>query len=85
MLCRLMRRPLLLLALPVVAAAAVACGSEEIDLAKDSANYDGAEIFHQRCAACHSLDYNGVGNHEFDEGIAELKRMQEGGCHPVDG
>ncbi len=31
------------------------------------------------------LDYNGVGNHEFDEGIAELKRMQEGGCHPVDG
>ena len=31
------------------------------------------------------LDYNGVGNHEFDEGIAELKRMQDGGCHPVDG
>jgi 5'-nucleotidase len=31
------------------------------------------------------LDYNGVGNHEFDEGVAELKRMQEGGCHPLDG
>jgi 5'-nucleotidase len=31
------------------------------------------------------LDYNAVGNHEFDEGIAELIRMQEGGCHPVDG
>ena len=31
------------------------------------------------------LDYNGVGNHEFDEGIDELKRMQNGGCHPVDG
>jgi 5'-nucleotidase len=31
------------------------------------------------------LDYNAVGNHEFDEGAAELKRMQEGGCHPVDG
>ncbi len=31
------------------------------------------------------LDYNGVGNHEFDEGAAELTRMQEGGCHPVDG
>ncbi len=31
------------------------------------------------------LDYNGVGNHEFDEGIDELLRMQEGGCHPVDG
>jgi 5'-nucleotidase len=31
------------------------------------------------------LDYNGVGNHEFDEGITELQRMQHGGCHPVDG
>ena len=44
------------------------------------------------------LDYNGVGNHEFDEGIQELLRMQYGnmrgpeyrparrdGCHPVDG
>ncbi len=31
------------------------------------------------------LDYNGVGNHEFDEGIEELHRMQFGGCHPVDG
>lgn len=31
------------------------------------------------------LDYNAVGNHEFDEGIQELVRMQEGGCHPVDG
>jgi 5'-nucleotidase len=25
-----------------------------------------------------------VGNHEFDEGEDELKRMQNGGCHPVD-
>ena len=31
------------------------------------------------------LDYNAVGNHEFDEGWLELKRLQEGGCHPVDG
>ncbi len=31
------------------------------------------------------LDVSGVGNHEFDEGVAELLRMQEGGCHPVDG
>ena len=44
------------------------------------------------------LDYNGVGNHEFDEGITELLRMQYGdqpgfrytpatpdGCHPTDG
>ncbi|HEX4871698.1 MAG TPA: bifunctional metallophosphatase/5'-nucleotidase [Nevskiaceae bacterium] len=31
------------------------------------------------------LDFNAVGNHEFDEGIGELRRMQKGGCHPVDG
>jgi 5'-nucleotidase len=31
------------------------------------------------------LDVSGVGNHEFDEGVTELLRMQEGGCHPVDG
>ena len=31
------------------------------------------------------LDINGVGNHEFDEGAAELLRMQFGGSHPVDG
>ncbi|WIV59734.1 bifunctional metallophosphatase/5'-nucleotidase [Amycolatopsis nalaikhensis] len=26
-----------------------------------------------------------VGNHEFDEGYQELRRMQSGGCHPTDG
>ena len=37
------------------------------------------------------LDVTGVGNHEFDEGVGELQRMQYGdqlggdGCHPVDG
>ncbi len=31
------------------------------------------------------LDFNAVGNHEFDEGLTELLRMQKGGCHPVDG
>ncbi|MFF2040272.1 bifunctional metallophosphatase/5'-nucleotidase [Kitasatospora sp. NPDC058170] len=31
------------------------------------------------------LDVTAVGNHEFDEGAKELTRLQEGGCHPVDG
>ena len=31
------------------------------------------------------LDISGVGNHEFDEGVDELLRMQHGGCHPEDG
>jgi 2',3'-cyclic-nucleotide 2'-phosphodiesterase (5'-nucleotidase family) len=28
------------------------------------------------------LDVSSVGNHEFDEGVTELLRMQHGGCHP---
>ncbi|MCK1615444.1 bifunctional metallophosphatase/5'-nucleotidase [Bradyrhizobium sp. 159] len=31
------------------------------------------------------LAISSIGNHEFDEGKAELLRMQNGGCHPVDG
>jgi 5'-nucleotidase len=31
------------------------------------------------------LDVSSVGNHEYDEGVDELKRLQRGGCHPTDG
>ncbi|NAS25384.1 bifunctional metallophosphatase/5'-nucleotidase [Herbidospora sp. NEAU-GS84] len=31
------------------------------------------------------LATSSAGNHEFDEGYAELKRVMEGKCHPVDG
>jgi 5'-nucleotidase len=31
------------------------------------------------------LALSAVGNHEFDEGAQELRRMQDGGCHPTDG
>lgn len=31
------------------------------------------------------LDFNAVGNHELDHGPAELLRLQQGGCHPIDG
>ncbi|MET9661944.1 bifunctional metallophosphatase/5'-nucleotidase [Streptomyces sp. NPDC006510] len=31
------------------------------------------------------LGVTSVGNHEFDEGPAELRRMVDGGCHPEDG
>ncbi|WIT11275.1 bifunctional metallophosphatase/5'-nucleotidase [Paucibacter sediminis] len=31
------------------------------------------------------LEVTAVGNHEFDNGAAELLRKQHGGCHPVDG
>jgi 5'-nucleotidase len=46
-------------------------------------------IFHDEPAVesleAMGLDVSSVGNHEFDEGTAELLRMQNGGCHPVDG
>jgi len=52
-------------------------------------------LFHDEptIEALNSIGFDdiGVGNHEFDEGIAELQRMQYGsqkggdGCHPVDG
>ena len=31
------------------------------------------------------FDFSAVGNHELDEGLPELMRIQNGGCHPVDG
>jgi 5'-nucleotidase len=31
------------------------------------------------------FDFSAVGNHELDEGLPELRRIQNGGCHPVDG
>jgi len=31
------------------------------------------------------LAVNAVGNHEFDRGVAELLRLQQGGCHPQEG
>jgi len=60
MLFRLMRRPLLLLALPALAAGAVACGSEDIKLSRDDPDYAGAQIFAQRCSGCHTLDVAGA-------------------------
>jgi 5'-nucleotidase len=32
-----------------------------------------------------SVDFASVGNHEFDKGKDELLRIQNGGCHPVEG
>ncbi len=31
------------------------------------------------------LCFSAVGNHEFDRGLAELRRLQDGGCHPATG
>jgi 5'-nucleotidase len=57
------------------------------DLIGGSPAFSG--LFHDEPSAeslnAMGLDVSGVGNHEFDEGVAELLRMQYGGCHPIDG
>jgi cytochrome c551 len=60
MLPALMRRRLALFSLPVLAAGIVACGSEGIDLSKSDPNYEGAQIFVERCSGCHTLKVAGT-------------------------
>jgi mono/diheme cytochrome c family protein len=60
MLPALMRRRLALFSLPVLAAGIVACGSERIDLSKSDPNYEGAQIFAERCSGCHTLKKAGT-------------------------
>ncbi len=71
MLCRLMRRALLLLALPALAVVAAACGKDDIEIASSSPEYRSAEIFAQRCGACHTLDVIG------SEGSADIVNKRE--------
>ena len=60
----LARRPARLAAVLGTAALAVtglaACGEEGVQLAKSNPNYQGAEIFHDHCGACHTLDVAGT-------------------------
>jgi mono/diheme cytochrome c family protein len=60
MLPALMRRPLIMLALPALAVVLIACGSEGIQLAKTNPDYAAAEAFTQHCGACHTLDVAGT-------------------------
>ena len=73
MLSGLMRRPLILLALPALAAVAVACGTEDLDLAKSDPDYTGAEIFVQRCSGCHTLKKAGAQGSAVDANQREYK------------
>ncbi len=59
---RLRRRLLLACALGATAAGLVACGEQGIDLADDETAQirQGAELFNQRCAGCHTLDAAGA-------------------------
>jgi mono/diheme cytochrome c family protein len=42
-------------ALPVGAAVLVACGSQGVQVADNSAYHQGAEVFAARCSGCHTL------------------------------
>jgi mono/diheme cytochrome c family protein len=54
-------RRLMAVAAPVVAALALgACGTEGIDVAQDDPNYEGAVLFAENCAGCHSLEVVGA-------------------------
>jgi mono/diheme cytochrome c family protein len=56
------RSPRLVTAAAAVAAALAvgACGTEGIQLAEDDPLYEGAQIFNENCAGCHSLDVVGA-------------------------
>jgi len=57
---RRVRPRLLALAVAAAALGAGACGEEGIQLAESNPNYDGAEIFQQRCSGCHTLNAAGT-------------------------
>jgi mono/diheme cytochrome c family protein len=64
-----------LLALPVIAAALAlgGCGSEGIQVAEDDPNYEGAVLFDQNCAGCHSLSAAGARGSATDVGSRERR------------
>jgi mono/diheme cytochrome c family protein len=64
-----------LLAVPLIAAAVIigACGSEGIQLAEDDPNFEGAQLFNEHCAGCHTLDAVGSSGSASDVGSRELR------------
>jgi mono/diheme cytochrome c family protein len=54
------RRPLLACALAATAIGLGACGEEGIQVSSNSPDYEGAQIFNENCAGCHSLEAAGA-------------------------
>jgi mono/diheme cytochrome c family protein len=55
-----MGRRLLAAPLIVAALAVGGCGTEGIQLAEDDPNYEGARLFDENCAGCHTLSAAGA-------------------------
>jgi mono/diheme cytochrome c family protein len=60
-------------ALAVAALALGACGSEGIELASGEPNYEGAVLFKENCAMCHSLAVAGAKGSATDVSSRERK------------
>jgi mono/diheme cytochrome c family protein len=70
------RSPRRLLLASVLAAAAVglgACGEQGIQLSQGEPGYEGARIFNENCAGCHTFRYAGAEGSATDVGSRELK------------
>jgi mono/diheme cytochrome c family protein len=59
--------------LTAAALALGACGEKGIELAKNDPNYEGAEIFRENCAGCHTLSVAGTEGSATEIGSRELK------------
>ena len=76
-------RPLittLLAAVAILTVSACGFGSEELSVSKDSAEYDGAVLFADRCSGCHSLDAagaQGTGNRSIRAQGPDLNQRKE--------
>ena len=74
MLATFMARRRLLAPLVMAAALALAgCGSEGIELAEDDPNYEGAQLFDENCAGCHTLTVAGAQGSATDVGSREQR------------
>ena len=61
---------------PALAAAALmfgACGENGIQVAEDSPDWEGARLFDEHCAECHTLDAAGATGSATSVGSRELK------------
>ena len=67
------RRLLVAAALASAAVALGACGSEGIDVAENDPNYEGALLFDENCAGCHSLSVVGAHGSVSDVSSRERK------------
>jgi mono/diheme cytochrome c family protein len=67
------RRLLIAAACTAAALAFGACGEHGIQLSQDDPNYEGARLFDENCAACHTLTVDGAEGSATNVGSRERK------------